>query len=170
MDRNNTDISNKTKIRNIALNGIMLALIVALQATNLPNFITGIIVNGIIVFILLNIGLKSALVIGLLSPLFGFFTGHVPVFMYPVLPMIALGNNLFVIVLHRIVNSSIWLKMFLPAFIKALVIGLGGWLMVYYFIPNKIQDFIVLSILGIHFFTAVPGIGLGIMLSKRIKY
>lgn len=169
MDGKNTDNSNKTKIRNIALNGIMLALIVALQATNLPNLLTGIIVNGIIVFILLYIGLKSALVIGLISPLFGFFTGHVPVFMYPVLPMIALGNDLLVIVLHRLANSSNWLKIFLPAFIKALVIGLGGWLLVSYFIPDKLQNFIVIGVLGVHFFTAVPGIGLGIMLSKRIK-
>ena len=162
-------IENKNKIKSIALNGIMLALTVALQAVNLPNILTGVIVNSIFVFILFYVGIKSSIILCLLSPLFGFLTGHVPVFMYPVLPMIALGNTLLVVTLQKLEKKSKWLQLLLPALIKALVIGLGGLLMISIFIPDKIQNFIFLTVLGIQFFTAVPGIWLGIKLSKSIK-
>ncbi len=162
-------IENKNKIKSIALNGIMLALTVALQAVNLPNILTGVIVNSIFVFILFYVGIKSSISLCLLSPLFGFLTGHVPVFMYPVLPMIALGNTLLIVTLQKLEKKSKWLQLLLPALIKALVIGLGGLLMISIFIPDKIQDFILLTVLGIQFFTAVPGIWLGIKLSKSIK-
>lgn len=162
-------IENKNKIKSIALNGIMLALTVALQAVNLPNILTGVIVNSIFVFILFYVGIKSSISLCLLSPLFGFLTGHVPVFMYPVLPMIALGNTLLIVTLQKLEKKSKWLQLLLPALIKALVIGLGGLLMISIFIPDKIQDLILLTVLGIQFFTAVPGIWLGIKLSKSIK-
>ena len=165
----NTDNSNKTKIRNIALNGIMLAITVALQATNLPNIVTGVFVNSIFVFCLFYVGIKSSITLCLLSPLFGFMTGHIPVFMYPVLPMIALGNCLLVVTLKKLEKHSKWLQFILPALIKTSVICVGGWLMIKTFMPDKIQYFLVFTVLGIQFFTAVPGIWLGTKLSKSIK-
>lgn len=165
MDKN----QNKNRIRNITLNGIMLAVIVALQAVNLPNLLTGVIVNSILVFVSIHIGLKSAFVLCLLSPFCGFITGHVPILMYPVLPMIALGNLLLVIVLSKLAKSSMILRLLIPACIKALVIGVGGMLLINIFIPDKLSDFLLFTVLGIQFFTAVPGIFLGIKLAEKFK-
>ena len=158
---------NRYKIRNIALNGIMLAVIIALQAINLPNLLTGIIVNAILVFVYLEVGIKSAIILCILSPFCGFITGHVPVIMYPVLPMIALGNSLMLISLSKLENKSIWLKLFIPSLIKAFIIGIGGFLLIYYFIPDKIGNYLMFSVLGIQFFTAISGIALGLKISKN---
>ncbi len=158
---------NRNKTRNIALNGIMLAVIIALQAINLPNLLTGIIVNAILVFVYLYVGIKSAIILCLLSPFCGFITGHVPVVMYPVLPMIAIGNSLLIISLNILKNKSIWLKILIPSLIKAFIIGFGGLLLINSFIPNKINDFLKFSVLGIQFFTAIAGIYLGIKLSTN---
>ena len=100
-------IENKNKIRAIAITGIMLAITVALQTINLPNIVTGVIVNSIFVFVLYYVGLKSAVTLSLLSPLYGFLTGHVPILMYPVLPMIVLGNILMVVTLSQFQNKSV---------------------------------------------------------------
>ena len=165
MDR--TD--NKNKIRNLALNGIMLALIVAVQSINLPNLITGVIINSILVFVSLFIGLKSAIVLCLLSPFGGFITGHAPTVLFPVLPVIAIGNVLLVVFVKTLSNKPIWLKIIVPALIKALVIGFVRMLMIQIFKPEKIADFILFMVLGIQFFTAVPGIWLGIKISEKAK-
>ena len=160
---------NKTLIRNLTLNGIMLALIVAMQAVNLPNIVTGIIVNAILVFVSLYSGIKSAIILCLLSPFCGLLTGHVPIVMYPVLPMIAMGNTLLVAVLVKIDKKPMLLKIFIPAFIKATIIGFGGLALIHLFLPDKLANFLLFSVLGIQFFTAVPGIFLGIKLSDTCK-
>ena len=162
-------IQNKTRIRNITLNGIMLAVIVAMQAVNLPNIITGVIVNCILVFVSIFIGLRSSVILCMLSPFCGIITGHVPLIMYPVLPMIVLGNLLLVFVLSKLASKPLVLRMLIPACIKALIIGIGGLLLIHVFIPDKLVDYLLFSVLGIQFFTAVPGIFLGIKLGERFK-
>ena len=165
MDKN----QNKNRIRNITLNGIMLAVIVALQAVGLPNLFTGVIVNSILVFVSIFIGLRSVFILCILSPFCGFITGHVPVFMYPVIPMIVVGNLLLVIVLSKLEKKSLILRMLIPACIKALIIGIGGLILINIFIPDELSDFVLATVLGIQFFTAVPGIFLGIKLAEKIK-
>ncbi len=160
---------NKTKIKNLALNGIMLALIIAVQSVNLPNLITGIIINSILVFVSLFIGIKSAIILCLLSPFGGFITGHAPVVLFPVLPIIAIGNVLLVVFIKILSGKATGLKIIVPALIKALVIGFGGMLMIQIFKPEKIADYLLFMVLGIQFFTAIPGIWLGIKLSEKAK-
>ena len=164
-----TNTQDKKRIRSITLNGIMLAVIIALQAVNLTNLLTGVSVNSILVFVSIYIGLKSAFVLCLLSPFCGFITGHVPILMYPVLPMIAIGNLLLVIVLFKLAKRSLILRLLIPACIKALVIGVGGMLLINIFIPDKLSDFLLFTVLGIQFFTAVPGVFLGIKLAEKFK-
>ena len=147
----------------------MLAIIVAMQAVNMPNIITGVFVNAILIFVSLYVGMKSAVVLCLLSPFCGFITGHVPVVMYPVLPMIILGNLLLVFALSKLANKSLILRILIPAFIKALIIGIGGMILTHIFIPDKLNDFVLFTVLGIQFFTAVPGILLGIKLAEKFK-
>lgn len=159
---------NNSIIRNIALNGIMLALIIALQAVNLPNIITGILINSILIFITIFIGVKNSIILCLLSPFGALITGHLPPFMHPVLPAIALGNLVMIFVYNRIMNKPIILRILIPSIFKAVIIGVVGFILVHTFIPNKISNYFVFSILGFQFFTALPGIWLGIELSKKI--
>ncbi len=165
MDKN----QNKNRIRNITLNGIMLAVIMALQAANLPNLVTGVIVNSILVFVSSFSGMKSAVLLCLLSPFCGFLTGHVPVLMYPVLPMIVLGNIILVLLLFKLREKSMVTRLLIPALTKAVIIGAGGFALVNIFLPDKIANFLLFSVLGIQFFTAVPGVFLGLKLAEKCK-
>lgn len=157
-------LDNKKRINTIALNGILLALILALQMVNLPNLVTGVVVNAVLVFILLYSGLRAAVTICLLSPLGALITGHMVGPMYPILPVIALGNVLLVVILKKIHNKATWMKLILPSLGKALLIGFGGMMVVKFFVPDNLANWLVLGVLGIQFFTAVPGIWLGIKL------
>lgn len=165
MDKKN----NKQTIRNIALQGIMLAAILALQLINLPNIITGVIVNSIFIFTALYIGTRGAVVLCLLSPLGGILSGHVPAFMYPTLPIIAIGNLLLVSLFSVLRNKKLWLKLFLPAFFKAVFIGLGGLVVMQLLVTDKVGNWLVFPVLGIQFFTAIPGIWLGITLFENLR-
>ncbi|MBQ2593962.1 MAG: hypothetical protein II567_11875 [Candidatus Riflebacteria bacterium] len=165
MDKN----QNKNRIRNITLNGIMLAVIMALQAANLPNLVTGVIVNSILVFVSSFSGMKSAVLLCLLSPFCGFLTGHVPVLMYPVLPMIVLGNIILVLLLFKLREKSMVTRLLIPALTKAVIIGAGGFALVNIFLPDEIANFLLFSVLGIQFFTAVPGVFLGLKLAENVR-
>ena len=147
----------------------MLAVIMALQAINLPNLVTGVIVNAILVFVYIFSGIKSAVLICLLSPFCGFITGHVPVLMYPVVPMIVLGNCTLILLLSKLEKKSMFIKLFVPALIKAAIIGVGGFMLVNIFLPDKTGNFLLFSVLGIQFFTAVPGVLLGLKLAEKFK-
>ena len=147
----------------------MLAVIMALQAINLPNLVTGVIVNAILVFVYIFSGIKSAVFICLLSPFCGFITGHVPVLMYPVVPMIVLGNCTLILLLSKLEKKSMFIKLFVPALIKAAIIGVGGFMLVNIFLADKTGNFLLFSVLGIQFFTAVPGVLLGLKLAEKFK-
>ena len=147
----------------------MLAVIMALQAANLPNLVTGVIVNSILVFVSSFSGMKSAVLLCLLSPFCGFLTGHVPVLMYPVLPMIVLGNIILVLLLFKLREKSMVTRLLIPALTKAVIIGAGGFALVNIFLPDKIANFLLFSVLGIQFFTAVPGVFLGLKLAEKCK-
>ena len=136
MDKN----QNKNRIRNITLNGIMLAVIMALQAANLPNLVTGVIVNSILVFVSSFSGMKSAVLLCLLSPFCGFLTGHVPVLMYPVLPMIVLGNIILVLLLFKLREKSMVTRLLIPALTKAVIIGAGGFALVNIFVVQRVRN------------------------------
>ena len=160
---------NMNKIKIVALNGVVLAATIALQMINLPNIVTGVIVNSIFIFMTLHAGVRSSVVLCLLSPFGALISGHLAGPMYPVLPVIAIGNALMVILFSKFYNKSMWKRLLIPAFVKALFIGLIGLLAVNLFLPDKVANFILFGVLGIQFFTAVPGIWFGIKLNAVIS-
>lgn len=161
--------TKKNKIKRIALLGVMLALILALQMVSLPNFITGIIVNAIFIFIVLYSDVFSGICLCFISPIGGIISGHVPVLMYPVLPIIATGNILYVIFFNMVSHRKKWIRFLLPSLIKAIVIGVGGWLIVKYYVSEITTNWIITSVLFLQFFTAILGVWAGERLFKAIK-
>lgn len=162
-------VENSRKIRTTAFNGIMLALIFALQSVNLPNILTGIVVNALLVFVSLYSGTASGIALCAMSPVGGIISGHMPPVMYPVLPVIAIGNMLLVICLKKTANINRWLRYFFSALVKAVFIGFIGWLTIVYCIPEKLETWVVLPVLGIQFITAITGCWLGEKLFQKIK-
>ena len=85
--------TGRSKILWIAQTAIFIALLVALQfaTRSMGQFVTGSVVNLILIVASLTAGLFSGLAVALLSPFFAFMLGIGPAFLQ-VVPLVALGN------------------------------------------------------------------------------
>lgn len=94
------------KIRWITETGIMLALLVTLQAVTKPlgQLVTGSFVNIVLAVSALMCGLSSGLTLAVISPILAFILGIAPNFI-TVLP-IMLANVCYVVLLHFILGRS----------------------------------------------------------------
>lgn len=88
-----------TKIIYITQTAVMIALLIGVQIMTLPfgQFVTGSMVNLVLLVSVFIIGIYGGLTVAVLSPLLAFAAGIGPAFIQ-IIPFIALGNALFVIV------------------------------------------------------------------------
>ena len=145
----------------IAVTGLILAMVLALQMIGLPNLLTGAVVNAVFVFMIGYAGARNAAVIGLLSPVGGLFSGHLPAIMYPLIPVIIAGNLIFIISYAWLRKSSWPIRYLVPAIAKAaLIFSVGMGVINYLQIAQKVS-WLLFPVLGIQFFTALAGIFFG---------
>ena len=91
----------------IARTGILIALLVVLQAATIPlgnSFITGSIVNMMLVVSVMTCGVATGAVVALVSPVLPTLLGFGPV--WPLVPFIAAGNLVLVLLWHFIGNTG----------------------------------------------------------------
>ncbi len=93
-------------VRFITLTAAFLALLIVFQSlsASLGQMVTGSLVNFVLVAATLLAGWKSGIVIALLSPFFAKLFGIGPI--YPILPVVALGNATLVAVYAVVMNRS----------------------------------------------------------------
>jgi hypothetical protein len=161
---------NKRKgIRLLAVTGLSLALLLAMQMLGLPNLVTGVAVNGIFIFVLFYAGLKAAIFLCVLSPIGGLVTGHLPPIMYPLVPVIVVGNLFFVVFFFRFLRFSRFFRTLLAATAKSLFIFFAGsGVLSLLNLTDKVK-WLIVPILGIQFFTAFAGAMLGEKLYEAIE-
>ena len=103
----------KNKTRWITETAIMLALLVILQAVtkSAGQIVTGSCVNAVLAVSVLVSGLSSGLTVALISPFAAFLLGIGPQLL-PIVPAIALGNAVFVLMLSRLCGKKppVWRK------------------------------------------------------------
>ncbi|NCB39686.1 MAG: hypothetical protein EOM80_13060 [Erysipelotrichia bacterium] len=156
-----TQESLRSRLVAISQAGVFLAVLLAVQLIGLPNAITGVVVNGIFIFVLLQLGLRYAMMLALLSPIAGIISGHLPTPMYPLLPIIVCGNALLVLFYFLLRGYRDLLRIILPAFVKAVVIGGAGYIVIHILELTEGAKWLALPVLGLQFFTAAAGIVLG---------
>jgi len=88
-----------TKIQQLTRTALLLALCIASQYLIKNQYITGSIVNAILILATLVAGLYGGLAIAVLSPVFAFLTGLAPA-VPPLIAIIALGNAIMVLSVH----------------------------------------------------------------------
>lgn len=96
------------KITYITQTAVMLALLIGVQflTRSFGQFVTGSIVNLILLASVFVIGIYGGLTIAVLSPIMAFVLGIGPAFIQ-IIPFIIIGNALFVIVAWLIARNSI---------------------------------------------------------------
>jgi hypothetical protein len=159
----------QTRTVKLTLTGLCLAVILAIQIAGMPNLLTGIAVNAVFIFIFLYAGLQSAVFICILSPFGGIISGHLPAPMYPLLPVIIVGNLLLVLLYRLLHHKKAFLRVFIPSMAKGLFIYLTGSAVIEWLeITTKVK-WLVLAVIGIQTFTAIMGVFLGESIYKRIS-
>jgi hypothetical protein len=151
------------------LTAIFLSIIIALQITGFPKLITGVIVNSIYILLYCAADIKSVVMLAILTPSISFFTGHLPPFMVPMAPFIALGNVSMILCYHFLKDKNKAARTIAPAFLKAVIIGISGILLAERIAGGPASEMVFHVVLFIQFFTAVPGIFLGEYLNFRIS-
>lgn len=118
----------------ITQTGVMLALLVALQAVTKPlgQLVTGSFVNGVLAVTVLVAGLSAGLTVAVISPVLAFLLGIAPQIL--TVPAIMVGNCVFVVLLSVIAGAdhrrfvrqiSAWLVAAAAKF--AVLYALVGW-------------------------------------------
>jgi len=151
------------------LTAIFLSIIIALQTLNFPKLATGVIVNSIYILLYLSADIKSVIMLAVLTPSVSFFTGHFQIFMAPMVPLIAIGNVSMVLCYRFLNDRNDASRMLVPAFLKALIIGVPGVFMAERIAGDPASETAFYVVAVIQFFTAVPGIFLGEYLHFRIS-
>lgn len=100
-------MDNKARILWITRTAVFVALLVGLQALTKPlgQYVTGSVVNLVLIMSVMLGGLWSGVTVAVLSPLFAFLLGIGPA-MFPLTPFIMLGNLALVLVWHFVAGNA----------------------------------------------------------------
>ena len=98
----------KNKTLWLVRTALMIALLIVLQSVTKAGgqFVTGSCVNAVLAITVLTCGLASGLTVALLSPFMAFLLGIGPQLIY-IVPAIAVGNAVFVTLLHFLYKEKI---------------------------------------------------------------
>ena len=141
----------KNKTLWLVRTALLIALLIILQAVTKAGgqFVTGSCVNAVLAVAVLTCGLASGLTVALLSPFMAFLLGIGPALIY-IVPAIAVGNSVFVLLLHLLCKGKLWQRaagLGIAATAKFGALYLLGLLNVKYVcIATCITEFLILSI------------------------
>lgn len=117
----------RENIKKITFGGMILALILGLQLAHLPQQLTGIGVNAILIASIFLVGANISGAVGLLTPAGGFLVGVVPPVLAPILPLLIGGNFILIKSYDLMKNAPFYVRFTVPALLKAGLIFLPGW-------------------------------------------
>lgn len=110
------------KIIWITQTAVMIALLVVLQAVTKPlgQFVTGSLVNLILIVAALFGGLNCGLTVALVSPFFAYLLGIGTNFIQ-IVPAIAIGNIVFVMIMHSLTGKALKKRSYIIAGIELIL-------------------------------------------------
>ena len=117
--------------RQLARGALLIALALALQGLRLvvplpvSTFMIGTLVHMMLTLTLQLNGRSTALLLGALLPVTAYLQGQLAVPL--LLPVVWLGNTVFVLALATLLNKK-WLYLLLPPLVKAVLMLAGAWL------------------------------------------
>ena len=88
---------HQTNIRWLSRTAILLAIALVFQMGGFPQFITGPLINTVLYLAAMIVGWQGGMLIGILTPVIASIRGILPPPLTPLIPFIALGNSILVI-------------------------------------------------------------------------
>ncbi len=90
------------------------------------QFITGIIVNSILLISTIVLGLRAGILISIFPSLIAFVLGTLPMFFGPIIPFIIFSNILLVIIFNYYNGNNYWTRSFLAGLVKFVFLYLSN--------------------------------------------
>lgn len=115
-------MEQKTNIRWLTRTAILLAIALVFQMGGFPQFITGPFVNTVLFLAAIIVGWQGGLLIGILTPVIAAMRGILPPPLVPLIPFIALGNGILVILFFLLKSKNKILGIIIASVVKFLVL------------------------------------------------
>lgn len=144
----------------ITRTAILMALTLVIQMMGMPQYATGPLVNTMLYIASVFVGILGGVAIGLITPVIAFWRGILPAPLGPMIPFIALGNVVLVVVYGLVEKRNKYVAVVAASIIKYLV--LAGAVRFVVAVPPKIAQMMQLPQL----ITALAGGAIAILLSE----
>jgi hypothetical protein len=151
------------KIKFITRTGILLAVALVVQMGGFPQPITGPLINTVLYLSALLVGSWSGIIIGICTPVIAFMRGILPALLGSMIPFIALGNAVLVVVFSLLKRKNKVLGIIFASLIKYAIFTITVKFIVD--VPDKIAQIMSLPQL----FTALSGGVIAILAYKALK-
>ena len=139
------------KIKFITRTGILLAVALVVQMGGFPQPITGPLINTVLYLAALLVGSWGGIIIGVCTPVIAFMRGILPAPLGPMIPFIALGNGVLVVVFSLLKGKNKIFGIIIASLAKYLILFTAVSFIVD--VPDKIAQIMSLPQL----FTALSG-------------
>ena len=150
------------KIKFITRTGILLAVALAIQMGGFPQPVTGPLINTVLYLSALLVGSWSGIIIGICTPVIAFMRGILPAPLGPMIPFIALGNGVLVVIFSLLKGKNKILGIILASLLKYLILFTAVSYIVD--VPDKIAQIMSLPQL----FTALSGGAIALLAYKAL--
>jgi riboflavin transporter len=163
------DVSAIAQLLGLSLTATFLPFIIHVQ------WVTGPLVNALLILILFVVGIRSALVMCFVPSLMALAGGLLPFALAPVIPFIMLGNVIFILSVDYFYKSAkkeingYWAGVFVGGALKYLFILFNANLMVIYFMHNQLGVAVARLVSWPQFATAVAGGAIAWVILKWLK-
>lgn len=151
------------KIKFITRTGILLAVALVIQMGGFPQPITGPLVNTVLYLAALLVGGWGGIIIGICTPVIAFMRGILLPPLAPMIPFIAIGNGVLVLIFSLLMKKNKILGIVIASVVKYLILSTAvGYLVS---VPSKIAQMMGLPQL----FTALIGGGIALLVYKALQ-
>ena len=162
--------------RQLARGALLIALALALQGLRLvvplplpvSTFMIGTLVHMMLTLTLQLNGRSTALLLGALLPVTAYLQGQLAVPL--LLPVVWLGNTVFVLALATLLNKK-WLYLLLPPLVKAVLMLAGAWLVLKLLALEQlnVRRILLFAMSVPQLVTGIAGIALAKALLRRLR-
>jgi hypothetical protein len=113
---------HQTNIRWLSRTAILLAIALVFQMGGFPQFITGPLINTVLYLAAMIVGWQGGMLIGILTPVIASIRGILPPPLTPLIPFIALGNSILVILFFWLLSKNKIAGIIIASLVKFLLL------------------------------------------------
>jgi len=167
----NEQVGAVSKEKTVTVVGTFLFLLGGVMLAPLfPNqFISGPIVNAILIIVTVILGLRSGILMSFVPSLMAMVGGLLPAVFFPLIPFIMAGNIIMVTLFHYLRRKNYWFGAGTGSVVKFLLIYASSQIMFKFFIGKSVAGSLALMMSWNQLYSALLGSVIAFLFLKTIK-